>query len=572
VDTINWCRSELQRLIPEIEALQAQHVAGDAKYEPSVFVEFYNQSEAQAAFQTLAHHQALQMAPRFIGIAPGEVIWSNLRIQWHERVVRNITTIAFICVLVIFWSIPVAVVGFISNINYVDHKISWLTWIQKIPSVILGVVTGLLPSVLLSVLMSLLPIILRLAAKHGGMPSLSRVELRTQNFYFVFQVIQVFLVTTLSSAATSAVSKIVNDPSSVTNLLATNLPKASNFYISYFILQGLSISSGLVLQIAGLILFRLLGKFLDKTPRKMYNRWSSLSGLGWGTLFPVFTNLAVISITYSCIAPLVMGFATIGLYLVYLAYRYNLLFVYNTNIDTKGLVYPRALQQTTTGCYLLLVCLIGLFAIATAIAALVLTIIFLIFVALFHISLNSALDPLLNCLPKSLEAEEEALLALENGQMNGASAGQINGAGNGQLNGASAGEAEKKEAISDSAMDGHGLPTEAPHKKPNMFAKWLHPEIYSDFSTMRRLVPQGFADIAYEPEVERGAYYNPAITSTPPLLWIPRDVGGVSRQEVHHTSKVIPITDEGAFFDEKNKITWDTETGRPPIWSEKVYY
>lgn len=52
VDTINWARSELERLNPEIEELQAQHRAGNAKLVSSVFVEFYSQGDAQAAFQS----------------------------------------------------------------------------------------------------------------------------------------------------------------------------------------------------------------------------------------------------------------------------------------------------------------------------------------------------------------------------------------------------------------------------------------------------------------------------------------------------------------------------------------
>ena len=294
VDTINWCRSELERLIPAVDAMQATHRAGEAKFVSSVFVEFYTQSEAQAAFQMVAHHQALHMSPRFIGVNPEEVIWKNLRIKWWERVIRNISTIAFVVALVIFWAIPVAAVGAISNIQKLEVKLPWLDFLNKIPPVIFGVVEGLLPSVLLAVLMILLPIILRLMAKLGGVPSTSRVELRTQNFYFLFQVIQVFLVTTVASSASASAAQIAKNPASATSLLATQLPTASNFYISYFVLQGLTISAGGVLQIVGLILFRVLGKLLDSTPRKMYKRWSSLSGLGWGTVFPIYTNLTVI--------------------------------------------------------------------------------------------------------------------------------------------------------------------------------------------------------------------------------------------------------------------------------------
>jgi calcium permeable stress-gated cation channel len=101
------------------------------------------------------------MSPRFIGLDPSQVIWSNLRILWWERVVRNFATIAFVVALIIFWAVPVAFVGSISNINYLIDKLHFLSFITHVPSVILGVITGLLPVVLMSVLMALLPIILR---------------------------------------------------------------------------------------------------------------------------------------------------------------------------------------------------------------------------------------------------------------------------------------------------------------------------------------------------------------------------------------------------------------------------
>ena len=131
-------------------------------------------------------------------------------------------------------------------------------------------------------------------AKIGGAPTLAVVEMTCQNYYFAFQVIQVFLVVTIASSATTVVTKIIKEPQSAANLLATNIPKASNFYISYITLQGLSFASGTLLQIAGLILGKVLGAVLDTTPRKMYTRWSTMAGLGWGTVYPAFTLLAVV--------------------------------------------------------------------------------------------------------------------------------------------------------------------------------------------------------------------------------------------------------------------------------------
>ena len=181
---------------------------------------------------------------------------------------------------------------------------------------------------------------------------------------------------------------------------------------------------------------------------------------------------------------------------------------------------------------------------------------------LFHISLNSAIDPLLKYLPKSLEADEDSLLALEAGNTN--SDGVVNENGT-QV------AAQPTPGRSNDTSNGQALPA-PPQKKPNFIIKWLSPHKYTDYHTLRRLVPRGFADITYNAIAERDAYYHPAISSYTPTLWIPSDKMGVSKQECRHSSKVIPMTDEGAHFDEKNKLVWDQDSGNPPIYEEKIYY
>ena len=59
VDSINWARSQLETLIPATEAAQTAYRAGETQKIGGVFITFAHQSDAQAAFQTLSHHQAL---------------------------------------------------------------------------------------------------------------------------------------------------------------------------------------------------------------------------------------------------------------------------------------------------------------------------------------------------------------------------------------------------------------------------------------------------------------------------------------------------------------------------------
>ncbi|KAJ4294882.1 phosphate metabolism protein 7 [Collariella sp. IMI 366227] len=557
VDTINWCRTELERLIPEVDAVQAKYRDGAYKKVPGVFIEFRTQADAEGATQILAHHQGLHMSPKYVGIRPDEVIWKSLAIPWWQKVIRRYAVTAFITVLILFWAIPVAFVGLVSNVTYLS-SLSFLTWLNKIPSVIMGVITGLLPSVLLAVLMSLVPIVMRLCAKLAGEPSVSRVELFTQNAYFAFQVIQVFLVATLASSATAVAKQIVDEPTSVPTILANNLPKSSNLYISYFIVQGLTIATSVLTQVVGFVLFTLLYKFLANTPRALYNKWSNLSAISWGSTMPVYTNIVVVAITYSCIAPLMLGWATLAMFLFYFAWRYNVFFVTDTRIDTRGLIYPRAIKQLFTGLYIAEVCMIGLFGASVAPGPLVLMVIFLIFTILFHLTLNSALNPLLYNLPLTLLAEEESARLLADPEAGIAPTTSYTSTtdkapretdldGDGIVDGAEASVAHARHAGQITA------------KRGNILTRFLKPWIHADYTALRALVPRGMVVGPYAEDVAANAYYPPAVNSDTPLLWIPEDAAGVSKQEIAHTGRVIPITDEGCELDEKGGLIWDRE-------------
>lgn len=161
VDSINWHREELANISKEIEALQKKHQNGEARLLSAIFIEFNSQSDAQMALQTLSHHQPLHMAPRFSGISPDEVVWSALNLSWWQRIARRFLVQGGIAAMIIFWSIPSALVGAISNITYLTSEVPFLGFIDKLPEVIKGVIAGLLPAAALALLMSLVPIICR---------------------------------------------------------------------------------------------------------------------------------------------------------------------------------------------------------------------------------------------------------------------------------------------------------------------------------------------------------------------------------------------------------------------------
>lgn len=291
VDTINYCRKEVARLNLEIEEDQK-----DPEKYPlmnSAFIQFNHQIAAHMACQAVSHHMPKHMAPRVVEISPNDVIWDNMSTRWWEAYIRTGLIITLIVVLVVFWAVPVTFTGLLSNVSYLS-RISWLKWIARAPTWILSVIQGVLPQVLLALLLALLPIILRLLSRLQGNYTGMAVELWVQRYYFAFLFVQVFLVVSISSGITTILPQIAKSPGDVPALLAQNLPRASNYFFSYILLQAFSVSAGALVQIGGLMQWFILAPLLDSTARQKWKRQLDLPNVKWGTFFPVYTNLACI--------------------------------------------------------------------------------------------------------------------------------------------------------------------------------------------------------------------------------------------------------------------------------------
>jgi hypothetical protein len=292
VDTIDYCRKELARLNVEIEQDQK-----DPKKYPlmnSAFIQFNHQVAAHMACQAVSHHLPNEMTPRLVEISPKDVIWDNMSVKWWERYLRTSVVFMIVTLMIIGWAIPVAFTGLLSQIRYLQVTYTWLAWLQGVPDWLIAPIQGVLPALFLSILLILLPIILRLLAKAQGLSTGVSVELVVQNYYFLFLFVQLFLIVTLSAGLSTTISQLQGGVQNVPTVLAENLPKSSNYFFSYLLLQALSTSAGVLLQLVGLIGWFILGPLFDSTARDKWKRQVNLPNIQWGTFFPVYTNLAVI--------------------------------------------------------------------------------------------------------------------------------------------------------------------------------------------------------------------------------------------------------------------------------------
>jgi len=427
-------------------------------------------------------------------------------------------------------------------------------------------------------------------ARKAGVPTSAKIELFTQHAYFIFQVVQVFLVTTLTSAASTAIKKIIDNPMSARSLLSQNLPKASNFYVSYFILQGLAMSASRMVHLGSVFRHQLLAS-ASGNPRLIARKYHRLRIVHWGSIYPVFTNMGVIAISYALVAPLILGVAFLGLCVIYLSYRYNLVYIYSSTIDARGLHYPRALKQTLTGVYIAEICMIGLFTLKEAFGPLVLMFGLVVFSALIHISLNDSLKPLLYNLPRTLAVEEELRRhgeSLDTLPCEGIKDPEDHTEYDSDFDpGADIHEQQQSRGIPREEgakvikLTARGLlsylssldfitPMLSPLLSPspsskNFMLRWLHPEIFTDYSVLRGSVPE-YPPIVYEEGTVKDAFLPPSMRAKAPRIWIPKDKAGVSTQEVRHSGKVVSSRDTGAWIDDIGLVTIDLETDPREDW------
>uniref|UniRef100_A0A914YNK1 DUF221-domain-containing protein n=1 Tax=Panagrolaimus superbus TaxID=310955 RepID=A0A914YNK1_9BILA len=578
VDTLNYCPKKLRELNDEIERDQGEHLRNQLI--PAVFIEFPTQLELQRAFQAIPYNPDLKGIKRHTGISPDDVLWDNLQLTATTRTIKKIIATTLLTLMIIFWSIPVAIVGIITNINMLTDKVKFLSFINNMPDVLMGLITGLLPVVALAILMALIPIFIRLIANFAGFLTIQEVESFIQSWYYAFQVIQTFLVVTLASAATSAVTSVINEPQKALTILGEKIPPASNFYIANTCYQSLALSSGLLLQIVDLILPQIMGKLFDDTPRSKWIRYNILGQPIWAVIYPPYQLIAVIALVYAIIAPLILGFAAIAFILLYFAYLYFLVYVQEPNqIDIRGKFYPKALLQLFVGIYLGELCLIALFVFKENWAVVVLEAIWIVVTAVAHIYIKWRYVPLFDAIPLSA-------IKYAAGDSTFKYPYHDHGFNEIKYVGKNYWKLENRfnvsysdQALIDLPINFDGTKINANNIDADMNVpprlspiKWLikffNPKKES-FELIRMIMPRTyFKYVEYFPAFIDTAYFDPAVSDKKPIIWIPKDSMGLSEIEMEKAFEHgVDISNDNATFDENGDIIL---TGFPPSYKETL--
>jgi hypothetical protein len=281
----------------------------------------------------------------------------------------------------------------------------------------------------------------------------------------------------------------------------------------------------------------------------------------------------------------VLGFSTVGFFLLYLAFRYSSIFTLGTDVSTRGESYGRALMQLTTGIYLSELCLIGLFGIGTgnttaSIGPLVLMVVLLVATILWHIWLKRKVKKL----------DDEFAGGVGASQASRGMGHQYGEAGR-------ANDPEKARGTSeDDYYKSHSPQSEVPLESNQQTQPYMQKDklplgqrikgFFAPTSAAQQTIQTVWPTIdsparPYTQQEHDEAYMHPAVVSECPIVWIPRDKYGLSKQEIAASNQTVgkdrlTVTDEEAWFNEKGKIDWrhedEGDLRRVPIWEQEPIY
>lgn len=235
-----------------------------------------------------------QCHARFLGSSAADIIVANLGRDGNWAELRRSLVQILTFILAISWTFPMAMVGGLSQISVFIQLVPSLSrW--KWPSWLLGVVQGVVPSLVTSILMWLFPRLLQVIMDRAGYLTHTDMELYTQQVYFAFLFVQLFLNPSISSGLVPiAFAVLDNGVTEVPRILAQNLPLAGNYYLSYLLVQAILLVVSVLLRPLALVnLYR--ASRGTRTPREQVGiLWNLFLPVRWGELYPFYSVLAVI--------------------------------------------------------------------------------------------------------------------------------------------------------------------------------------------------------------------------------------------------------------------------------------
>ncbi|KAK1318924.1 hypothetical protein QJS10_CPB04g00749 [Acorus calamus] len=338
VDSIDYYTSEIEKLSKE-EAEERERIKRTTKsVMPAAFVSFRTRWGAAVCAQTQQTRDPTvwltDWAPE-----PRDVYWNNLSIPFVSLTFRRLATSVAFFFLTFFFMIPIAMVQSLANLEGIEKVVPFLKPLIE-QKLIKSFIQGFLPGIALKLFLIFLPTILMLMSKFEGFIALSILERRSATRYYIFQLVNVFLVSIIAGAAFEQLHTFIHQSANqIPRTFGVAIPMKATFFITYIMVDGWAGIAGEILRLKPLIIYHLKNFFLVKTEKDREEAMDPGS-IGFDTSEPQIQLYFLLGLVYAVVTPFLLPFIVVFFGLAYLVYRHQIINVYNQEYESAAAFWP----------------------------------------------------------------------------------------------------------------------------------------------------------------------------------------------------------------------------------------
>jgi hypothetical protein len=286
---------------------------------------------------------------------PRDVLWDNIYVSKGARRTRSILGEILVDLIICFYVVPIAIVSLLVSEKALISSSPRLAQLHQASALFAAGIQMVQPLCIVA-LQQLQPPLFMAIGRMEGITSFSEVQMRAFSRYFFFQVLNVFLVTTIAGTVFDTIALIVENPELAFVRLGNSLPRMSSFFITFVTIKtflGLGVELvRLMALVQACIRSAIFPNATFRKRRTPFLGMRSIDDPGW---FPFHKILAqdmlvvVISVVFAVVAPLVLLPCAVFCLLSRIMWTHHHMYVYESVFESGGEFWPKIFRRFVFG-------------------------------------------------------------------------------------------------------------------------------------------------------------------------------------------------------------------------------
>ncbi|KAG0367716.1 hypothetical protein BGZ54_003394 [Gamsiella multidivaricata] len=379
VDAIDYYSQQIEELTDQIE--MTRHQVSKSRPTNYGFVSYATIHAAHRVAKELSSATTLRKRSKmidppelFLSPIPKDIIWFNVANPKQLRKTRRIIVNTAFVVFSLLFFIPMSFLSTIAKLESIVGLIPASKSYFEEHTFVASLVQSLLPVLFMDVLFLLIrKLIVYLAWFQGNITKSSTDRSTLAKFYLFFTLNNLIVLAlagtivgffaqikatlsnfSLSDGTWQDIKKFISEHNNIVELLSKNVIDTSLFWVNYISLRNF----GALLDLFQLVSLVLYWFKTTLTPRES-KAMNKPDVFDFPLYFSVHMFLLTVALLYSVIAPLVLFFAVVYFSLASLVYKYQLMYVFRTRIETGGRLFRVVYNRLLAALVLFQIVMIG---------------------------------------------------------------------------------------------------------------------------------------------------------------------------------------------------------------------